>query len=234
MFKTNKRNLKVLLLTLIPMLITICYFLDIYVLHKIEFKIAIVVRLVLLVIFIIFLIIILFICFYYNKQINNYNKQIEDYEEQINKDYLTGLNNTRKLNVDLDERIKNKNHFYCMVIDLDDFKYINDTHGHEVGDEILKDFAFRINQIQGAISYRNGGDEFIIIVDDKGDKKEIARILEEIETVETIINIGHIQQKTTFSMGISHFNKTATTKEQLLKKADTEMYLVKRDKKNEK
>lgn len=214
MFSMNKEKFQVLMFTLIPILIAVHFYLVMCIFPNFLNIQRAILELSVMVVYV-FVILFLIICYY---------------KEQINKDFLTGIYNSKKLNDDLDKRIRKNKQFYCVVIDLDGFKKTNDTFGHEVGNEVLKDFAFRINAIKEIAAYRNGGDEFVILINNDN-KTDIKKILKDIENVETIINVGHIQEKTHFSMGISHYKKDATTKEMLLKKADTEMYLAKKNKK---
>ncbi len=89
---------------------------------------------------------------------------------RLNTDYLTGANNRRQLNAFLKDRIRLEGYeipFGAMMLDLDDFKHINDTYGHAEGDRALEDTVKVLRQSlreQDPV-YRYGGDEFLIILD---------------------------------------------------------------------
>ena len=87
------------------------------------------------------------------------------FEREISSiDPLTGVYNRRKLYVDLNKLIKNKRNFELVFIDLNNFKEINDSYGHEAGDEILGKFGERASNLGSNITcYRTGGDEFVLL-----------------------------------------------------------------------
>lgn len=211
--KINKENLKVALCMFIPTIIITHLYLAIYILKEFNNIERAILELVIMAIY--FSVILFFIICYYN--------------EQINKDFLTEIYNGKKLNTDLDRNIRKNQRFYCIVIDLDGFKSTNDNYGHEAGDKVLIDFAKRMSRIIGVIAYRNGGDEFVLLIKDDG-KRNIETTLKEIKKAEAIINIGNRKHKTKFSMGLAHFPEDATTKENLLNLADLGMYESKNEK----
>ncbi|WP_261856400.1 GGDEF domain-containing protein [Clostridium folliculivorans] len=95
-------------------------------------------------------------------------------DRSLTTDYLTGLFNRRQLDNYLRIKIKGSTEiksFSAMLIDLDGFKKINDTYGHDVGDEAIKDAVYIIKCSLGKDDFvaRYGGDEFFIIFD-SGDK----------------------------------------------------------------
>lgn len=120
--------------------------------------------------------------------------------------------------------------FILLFIDLDRFKIINDTLGHNIGDEILVTISKRITKILGDESFiaRLGGDEFIAILDYKGKNKEIKRLVETliIEIRKPLI-IGDYSLNITASMGIVKYPEDGKNKHTLLKYADSAMYSAK-------
>ncbi|WP_207726528.1 GGDEF domain-containing protein [Anaerocolumna chitinilytica] len=91
-------------------------------------------------------------------------------DSSLDTDYLTGVYNRRQLDKYLNIRIKNSNElktFSAMLIDLDGFKKINDTFGHDTGDEAIKEAAqiIRNSLRRDDFVARYGGDEFFVILD---------------------------------------------------------------------
>jgi len=141
-------------------------------------------------------------------------------------DLLTNLYNreafTKKItNLLLDRQTK-----FCLAfIDLDNFKYVNDTFGHKSGDEILITTSdIMKNNLKGKdLASRFGGDEFVILIqncDENCALKVLNTILKNIETTFKRFNV-------TASIGGVIFPKEGQTYEELLKKADKKMYKAK-------
>lgn len=124
-----------------------------------------------------------------------------------------------------------------IFIDLDDFKTINDTYGHDAGDGVLRMVAERlIENIRGEdTASRHGGDEFVILINEVGDETNISVIAEKIiSRIQAPCNIGAgdrmLNHCVMASMGISIFPKDGATADALVKSADTAMYAAKRNK----
>ncbi len=153
-------------------------------------------------------------------------------------DILTGLSNKTTLEKHFKEFV-NKHEvgkFMSVIfIDIDRFKNINDTFGHETGDEILKKLAKILSNVvknHGEVC-RIGGDEFIILARNKGDLNEIKTLVEKIQR--EILNkfiIDDINIKVTLSIGASLYPKDAINFNCLIKKADIAMYRAKECGKN--
>ena len=100
-------------------------------------------------------------------QMSIYEARLEEVERIASQDALTGLTNRRKLERQLELMVSLARPFSVIYIDLNGFKYINDTYGHQAGDDLLKQFAgelrtaFRTTDMVG----RWGGDEFIVLLD---------------------------------------------------------------------
>jgi len=174
----------------------------------------------------------------------NYN---DDLEEQYHSklftfaatDALTGLYNRRYTINELDNQSKiarrNNRIFSLMIIDIDDFKQINDAHGHLAGDDYLKKFAFVLNRAlrEQDICGRIGGEEFLVILPEtvlEGAVNLANRIREQIEKTELIIQ-GRVV-KTTISAGLSQFGRHASESREILKMADLALQKAKRSGKN--
>ncbi|HEY5899410.1 MAG TPA: GGDEF domain-containing protein [Burkholderiales bacterium] len=92
------------------------------------------------------------------------------------RDQLTGLPGRRAL----DERLRSIGSRYVIaMVDVDHFKQFNDTHGHDVGDQVLRLVAGRLAQVEGGVAYRYGGEEFCVLFAD-GNAREAERALEAI------------------------------------------------------
>lgn len=154
-------------------------------------------------------------------------KRNEVLENIANHDQLTNVKNRRKILSELDKCVEtiNDKPFSVAIIDIDHFKKINDTYGHQVGDNVLIEFTqiatsfLRKTDIFG----RYGGEEFFVIFKDTTlDKASfiMQRFLDEMEKY-IFESIG----KLTFSAGISEYKQE--TIEQLIKKTDKKLYQAK-------
>lgn len=149
-------------------------------------------------------------------------------------DALTGLPNRRLMQDRLNQAIlaarRQQHHVGLLFIDLDRFKLINDTLGHDTGDYVLRDIAKRLAKVvrEGDTVSREGGDEFVIVLPDL-EKPESAQIVANkilIELARPIEVSGH-ELTVTASIGISHYPNDATDVQHLLKHADSAMYQAK-------
>ena len=149
-------------------------------------------------------------------------------------DALTGLPNRRLMQDRLNQAIlharRQQRHVGLMFIDLDRFKVVNDTLGHETGDSVLRDIARRLTKLvrEGDTVSREGGDEFVIILPDL-EKPESAQLVANKILFELAkpIEVGGQEITVTGSIGISHYPNDATDVQQLLKHADSAMYQAK-------
>ena len=147
---------------------------------------------------------------------------------EANRDALTGLYNRGFLagylkEIEIDFR-KNEVPFSLMICDLDYFKNINDTHGHQVGDEVLQKFAEYLHKYTKTtdIVTRYGGEEFVVVFPRTA--KEVA-----IEVARQLRKGWQNQQvyKTTFSGGVAEYPKDGESIEQVIKAADQALYNAK-------
>lgn len=114
-----------------------------------------------------------------------------------------------------------------MIIDIDDFKYINDHFGHQAGDSVLKEFAAVINKNQrGADTYaRWGGEEFIVLM--PRTSTETARVVaERLRKSFEEYNFSHIKPVTA-SIGIAEYQVETDTVDSLITRADNALYQAK-------
>lgn len=148
-------------------------------------------------------------------------------KKQANTDVLTGLNNRRVFNREIENLVKLKNRFSVVIYDIDDFKKVNDVYGHLVGDEVLKNVADIIKRSirKTDIACRYGGEEIVIIFKDlsKEDAYVISeRIRKRIEN--THVFAGEKVIKVTVSGGVSSYPDDGITADEILEKADLILY----------
>jgi two-component system cell cycle response regulator len=165
------------------------------------------------------------------KKLGKYNEELE---QRALHDSMTGLPN-RDL---FDDRLAHAialatRHAWTlavMFLDLDRFKCINDTHGHAVGDGVLKEVAKRLLQHarDEDTVCRNGGDEFLYVLMNPQGGENIQRIAEAlVKTIGQPIDMGELQPAIKASIGIAIYPDDGTTGEQLIRNADAAMYRAK-------
>lgn len=154
-------------------------------------------------------------------------------------DALTDLPNRSLLMERLDREIamseREKRQLAILFLDLDGFKLVNDTLGHEVGDDVLKAVAQRIAALvrQTDTVARLGGDEFVVMLDNPGNRDELAYIANRI--IAAINEPMNLRGKTAHvgtSVGIAIFPSDGKTPSELILNADTAMYAAKTSGKN--
>ena len=174
----------------------------------------------------------------------NYNDKLEEkYHLKLfniaTSDSLTKLHNKRYTIGELENQYKiakrNNRIFSLIMFDIDDFKAINDKHGHIAGDEFLKNVASHINKHirEQDFAGRLGGDEFLIILPETEIEGAVIladRIREKIEKSETVYRDHKI--KTTISGGISQFSFSYNNIGELLEITDKALYKAKKLGKN--
>jgi diguanylate cyclase (GGDEF)-like protein/PAS domain S-box-containing protein len=149
-------------------------------------------------------------------------------------DALTGLPNRRLMQDRLNQAImqarRKQRHVAVLFLDLDRFKLVNDSLGHDTGDYVLKDVARRLGACVREVDTvsREGGDEFVIILPDL-ERPESASIVAEkiVRELAKPMEIGGQEIHITTSIGISHYPNDATDVNHLLKHADSAMYQAK-------
>ncbi|KID54762.1 diguanylate cyclase [Pseudoalteromonas luteoviolacea] len=155
------------------------------------------------------------------------------------RDSLTSLYNRYGAELTLVDWIDTHTEFSLLLLDLDEFKPINDIYGHNAGDEVLKHVAQSISYIvsNSDLVCRWGGDEFVVAIktSDKHTINNIAQqLLEAINTPIRYERDGHqINLHVGVSIGISHFPTHANTLKGLVECADVAMYSIKKTSKNQ-
>jgi two-component system, cell cycle response regulator len=155
-------------------------------------------------------------------------------------DSLTGLYNRRYLETHLGHLIE---HFInrgkalsILAIDVDFFKPINDTHGHDAGDKVLQELAVRIRQCTRTIDLccRTGGEEFILVLPstDLNDADTIAERLRKSVAMKPFAVSEGQGVSVTISIGLAALGDASDTLDKLLKRADSALYKAKREGRN--
>lgn len=176
---------------------------------------------------------------------NNLARQLESFDGQmaINTaklekmamfDVLTGLPNRNMLTFQIEKQlassIRDDRLVALMFMDLDDFKKVNDSHGHDVGDKLLKAAAMRISKPirETDIASRFGGDEFVILLSNIESKKHVDTVAKKlIEEFKEPIIVDGVTFYVSISIGIAITNHSRATPVELLRHADIAMYEAK-------
>ena len=156
-------------------------------------------------------------------------------------DALTSLYNRRYMETHLsalvEQAAQRGKPIAVMILDIDFFKSINDGHGHDAGDDVLREFAMRIRKSIRNIDLacRYGGEEFVIVMPetDMAVASMVAeRIRRRIATESFPIQQGSKKLEVTISIGLAALNGAADNASAMLKRADTALYRAKRDGRN--
>jgi two-component system cell cycle response regulator len=151
-------------------------------------------------------------------------------------DPLTGLHNRRYLDnhltVMFNRSMARGRPLSVLITDIDRFKHVNDTYGHDAGDEVLKEFASRVRStVRGAdLACRYGGEEFVVVMPDTS--PEIAagvaeRLRAAVENTPFTLRSAGQELSVTASFGISSRISSVVTPGQLMKQADLALYEAK-------
>ncbi len=156
-------------------------------------------------------------------------------------DPLTGLHNRRYMESHLttlvDQAAARGKPLAILVLDIDYFKAINDTYGHDAGDDVLREFAMRLRKsIRGIdLACRHGGEEFVIVMPDTDlavAAKVAERLRRRIGSEPFLIHDAGRSVEVTISIGIAGLAALDDTPAKILKRADEALYRAKRDGRN--
>ena len=157
-------------------------------------------------------------------------------ENAIYTDYLTGIGNRKKLDAVLNESIRRsspRRTFSLIMMDIDDFKKINDTYGHEMGDKALKAYAQMLKECIRSRDFvvRHGGDEFCLVLDVYDDKSLELAICRINKCVDSLNDTQQFPFKLSFAEGHAVYDyQSHLTAEDFIKHVDMLMYENKREK----
>lgn len=160
-------------------------------------------------------------------------KQTDQLTQEAKTDSLTGLTNRRSFEATMDHWIAARESFSLIILDVDKFKYVNDTFGHLAGDEVLKKVAQVIlDSVRPVdICCRYGGEEFVILLE----KTTVKDAFMVAERVRRSVERGDVSTLTpiTVSQGIAHFPAHAQSSDELFHMADQALYQAKKTGRNQ-
>lgn len=171
---------------------------------------------------------------------------ITDWRQKVTKlmeaslhDPLTGLGNRSLMRQTLSRRLTTARNgggeFAVALLDLDGFKTINDSLGHDVGDTLLKEVSTRLRDAarSGDVVARMGGDEFVLLLDNGTSAEKVLEIVERVlQAFRQPFHIAGCQLRVTTSLGLAYSGDANLSESALLKRADLAMYAAKEQGKN--
>ena len=175
---------------------------------------------------------------YLKAKIKALEKKVKKLSKEVKTDFLTNIANKKALEDELKKQESTykryKNNYSIVFFDIDHFKNINDTYGHDAGDVILKSLGLLFRRYARDVDMigRFGGEEFVAILpntDKKGAYKFAEKLREIIEKTKFMYKKTRI--KVTVSAGVASRDEV-NSKEELLKKADERLYLAKKNGRN--
>ena len=168
-------------------------------------------------------------------------RQLESLQQELERkalyDSLTQLANRSLFNNRLEHALHSRRPGVCvLLLDIDEFKAINDSHGHHAGDELLRAVAERLRNClrEGDTAARVGGDEFALLLDRSGGETDAVTVAKRLlEDFETRIDIAGERVRVHVSIGISIGAPGTDTSDEMLRKADVALYEAKRQGKSQ-
>lgn len=160
-----------------------------------------------------------------------YQRAYENILHLAREDALTGLPNRRSIDETLNREIlrstRTGNPFALIVLDLNDFKLVNDQHGHLVGDELLQTIALRLKDRVRDADFvgRFGGDEFLVILHDAGTEPDRTTAMHRLQSyLREPYQIQGNELRVGVSAGLSVFGQDGESADEMLRSADRRMY----------
>lgn len=159
-------------------------------------------------------------------------KNINQLREDVQTDPLTGLGNRRTLDHCLQAWQREQTPFSVMVVDVDHFKKVNDTHGHDVGDQVLQKLARHMRECarEGDVFCRVGGEEFLVLLP-RTDQSVALQVAERLRQQVAQADMSPVSA-VTISIGIAHWPTSSPDVPTVLKQADAMLYAAKRNGRN--
>ena len=156
-------------------------------------------------------------------------------EKQRDMDPLSGLLNKSAFERYICQAVEKKGHGVFLIMDIDDFKLVNDTYGHVYGDAAIRMVADCIKKVfaSPAVTGRFGGDEFVVYLDEDTDKNSIAERISTLQSlIRTTAELPSREASITVSIGVRRINSHDTNYIKILDHADKALYRSKRLGKN--
>ncbi len=150
---------------------------------------------------------------------------------QAQTDYLTGISNRAGLAARAQQIFATGIPMSLMLLDLDDFKPVNDEYGHAAGDRVLEAVASRLRRElrEGDLVARLGGDEFVVLLPGRSDHAALTVLAQRfVEQLHAPVQFGGVALSVSCSIGIARFPENASDLDSLLHAADEAMYFCKR------
>lgn len=156
-------------------------------------------------------------------------------------DYLTGLRTRgyfeQQLDLELKRAERRQQTFALLMIDVDQFKQLNDTHGHHIGDQVLRDIASILAKDMREVDTvaRYGGDEFMLILPETtetGAMQVAERLHRSVEQTGFFAGSPQAPVRLTISIGVAVYDGTTRLKRELIKRADAALYSAKNSGRN--
>lgn len=171
------------------------------------------------------------IAYGFAKEIQKNKNNAQMLEELSKIDHLTNISNRYSFDKIIMDYHEKKEEYILLLLDIDKFKNVNDTFGHDVGDRVLRQVATTLSNttIQHAIPYRIGGDEFAILIKGSYARQEIADLIKIVKQ-DILFNEVKVNEtestKIRVSIGSSHTmkNKEFLSIEEMYKEADVNLY----------
>ena len=162
------------------------------------------------------------------------NHQIQNAEAQLRElaysDALTGMNNRAWMREQMADKIQEGTHFAFVIMDMDNFKQINDTFGHQMGDTLIKTYATRFQKYCG-VKYpcaKIGGDEFAMMIEGDVTQADVLNLIEQLRNLfGEVVNVNGQQFRITMSYGIAGCPNDGTSPDSIINAGDTALYNAK-------
>lgn len=179
----------------------------------------------------------------YESRINNDFSELNTIKEQLQHqalhDVLTNLPNrvllADRLSQSMVQSQRHDNLLAVVFLDLDGFKHVNDSYGHDLGDEVLIIVSLRMKEVlrEGDSLARIGGDEFVAVLTDLTTVEECEPVLERLLLAASEpVYLGDVEIKISASIGVTLYPQDNVSADQLMRHADQAMYIAKESGKN--
>lgn len=165
------------------------------------------------------------------REIDNKKRHLVQLRRKAYTDYLTNLPNRRMGLRKLRQLVHQHRPFSLFFIDLDNFKQINDSLGHELGDQVIASIANSLGEQMGAQQYliRHGGDEFLVILEDLIDADKVSALADRLMQVFALPVVqGELSLRVTASIGIAQFPRDGESVGMLMRSAHLALHYSKK------